>query len=128
MNRSLGIDEPVVTPRELSDPIPTEDFTLLEHDSFGAWILNLCFYEKGLSSVSWRGDQIWIYTSADGTPAWLWEIELDKSPSTLADALEITMPSGVSVEGLGERLFVVSGAREAPFLLEAGRAFLNETD
>ncbi len=128
MRRSLGVDEPIVTPGEFSDPMASDDFTLLDHDSFGAWMLNLCFYEKGLSSVSWRGDHIWIYTGADGTRAWLWEIELDKSPSTLADALEITLPSGVSVEGLGERLFVVSGASAAPFLLEAGRAFLNATD
>lgn len=128
MRRSLGVDEPVVSPRQFADPLATDDFTLVDHDSFGAWMLNLCFHEKGLSPVSWRGDHIWIYAGADGAPAWLWEIELDKSPSTLADALEITLPSGVSVEGLGERLFVVSGASSAPFLLEAGRAFLNATD
>jgi hypothetical protein len=128
MRRSLGVEEPAVEPLAFSDPVPTEDFTLLDHDSFGAWMLNLCFHEKGLSEVRWLGDHIWIYTAADGSSAWLWEIELEQSPSTLPDALEITMPTGVSVEGLGERLFVVSGARNAPFLLEAGRAFLNGTD
>jgi hypothetical protein len=128
MRRSLGVDEPAVRPLSFSDPVPTEDFTLLEHDSFGAWMLNLCFHTKGLSEVRWLGDHIWIYTAADGSAAWLWEIELERSASTLPDALEITMPTGVSVEGLGERLFVVSGGRDAPFLLEAGRAFLNEAD
>jgi hypothetical protein len=128
MRRSLGVDEPPVTPLAFQDPVPTEDFTLLEHDSFGAWVLNLCFHAKGLAQVRWLADHIWIYTAADGSSAWLWEIELEQSPSTLPDALEMTMPAGVSVEGLGERLFVVSGARNAPFLLEAGRAFLNETD
>jgi hypothetical protein len=128
MRRSLGVDEPAVTPPTFSDPVPTEDFTLLEHDSFGAWMLNLCFHEKGLSEVRWLGDHIWIYTAADGSAAWLWQIELEHSPSTLPDALELSMPTGVSVEGLGERLFVVSGGREAPFLIEAGRAFLNGTD
>jgi hypothetical protein len=89
-------------------------------------MLNLCFHAIGLSEVRWLGDHIWIYAATDGSAAWLWEIELERSPSTLPDALEITMPTGVSVEGLGERLFVVSGGRDAPFLLEAGRAFLNE--
>lgn len=128
MNRSLGVGEPVVTPRELSEPTAPEGFSLLDHDSLGYWMVNLCFTIKGLSPVRWLGDHIWIYTNADGSSAWLWEIELEHSPSTLADALEITMPDHVSVEGLGERLFVVSGARSAPFLLEAGRAFLNGTD
>jgi hypothetical protein len=127
MRRSLGVDEPAVTPLAFEDPVPTEDFTLLEHDSFGAWMLNLCLHEKDLSEVRWLGDHIWIYTAADGSSAWLWEIELERSPSTLPDALELTMPAGVSVEGLGERLFVVSGGRNAPFLLEAGRAFLDGT-
>jgi hypothetical protein len=90
-------------------------------------MLNLCLHEKDLSEVRWLGDHIWIYTAADGSSAWLWEIELERSPSTLPDALELTMPAGVSVEGLGERLFVVSGGRNAPFLLEAGRAFLDGT-
>jgi hypothetical protein len=89
-------------------------------------MLNLCFVVKGLSEVRWLGDRVWIYTNGDGEIAWLWEMQLEHTPSTLADALEITLPSHVSVEGLGERLFVVSGAERAPFLREAGRAFLEE--
>jgi hypothetical protein len=127
MNLSLGIDEPSRTLHEFVDPTASDDFVLLDHDAFGDWMLNLSLSLRGLSSVRWLGDHIWIYTNADGAAAWLWEIQLEHAPSTLADALQITMPEHVSVEGRGQRLFVSSGTEAAPFLLEAGRAFLDGT-
>jgi hypothetical protein len=126
INRSLGIDEPPRALHDFSDPTPTGGFSLLDRDTLGDWMLNLCFVVKGLSEVRWLGDKLWIYTNEDGDVAWLWEMQLEHTPSTLADALEVTLPNHVSVEGLGERLFVVAGAESAPFLLDAGRAFLEE--
>jgi hypothetical protein len=126
MNLGLGIDEPARTLHEFTDPTATDGFSLLERDALGQWMLNLCLDGKGLSSVRWLGDQLWIYTNAEGDVAWLWEIQLEHAPSTLADAFQITLPDHVSVEGRGQRLFVSSGAGSAPFLLEAGRSFLDE--
>lgn len=126
MSLGLGIDEPARTLHEFTDPTPTADFSLLERDALGQWMLNLCFDAKGLSLVRWLGDQLWIYTNPQGDVAWLWEIQLEHAPSTLADALQITLPDHVSVEGRGQRLFVSAGAASAPFLLEAGRSFLDE--
>lgn len=126
MNLGLGIEEPTRELHEFSEPTPAGDFALLAQDTLGDWMLNLCFDGKGLSPVRWLGDQLWIYESSEGDVAWLWEMQLEHTPSTLADALEINLPSHVSVEGLGERLFVVAGAESAPFLLDAGRSFLEE--
>lgn len=126
MNLGLGIEEPARGLHDFSEPTPAGDFSLLARETLGEWMLNLCFDGKGLSPVRWLGDALWIYTNPEGDVAWLWEMQLEHTPSTLADALEITLPNHVSAEGLGERLFVVAGAASAPFLLEAGRSFLEE--
>jgi hypothetical protein len=126
MNRSLGIVE---EPRELHEftaPVPAGDYTLVTDDVLGDWMLNLCLVRQGLSPQRWLGDHLWIYQDADGTVAWLWQLQLEHAPSTFADALQLDLPEHVSVEGRGQRVFISAGTAGAPFLLDAGRAFLDE--
>jgi hypothetical protein len=126
MNLSLDIDEEPRTLHEFTDPTPEGDFTLLTDDVLGDWMTNLGLVVKGLSSQRWLGDHLWIYQDASGSVAWLWELQLEHAPSTFADALQLDLPAHVSVEGRGQRVFVSAGTSRAPFLLDAGRAFLDE--
>jgi hypothetical protein len=126
MNLSLGIVEAPRVLHEFTEPTAEGDFALIADDVLGDWMLNLCLVRKGLSSVRWLGDHLWIYQATDGRLAWLWQLQLEHIPSTFADALQLNLPDHVSVEGRGQRVFLSSGTESAPFLLDAGRAFLDE--
>lgn len=123
LNANLPLAEP---PRAFNEPEASDGFTLVAQDSLGTFLLELCFHHKGLSRVDWLGDRLWIYTSEDGAVAWLWQLALDEDATNLAPAFEQTLPSYVHVEARGKRLFAVAQPGLAPFLLEAGRAYLNE--
>lgn len=124
--RSMGWEEPIIELPTFEQPAPSDGFTLLVSDSLGAFLHELCWYAKELSAVDWLGDRIWLYGSEGGRSAWLWQLEVDGDAAATARELQLSLPSYVSVEGSGRRLFAVAHPADAPFLLDAGRAFLGE--
>jgi hypothetical protein len=89
--------------------------------------------EATTAALSWRGDQLWVYTDSTNVPTYaLWEIELgsetaathiDDTLAKISDAASYAFEHGVS----GKRVFASVAFNDAPdqALTDAAKAWLS---
>jgi hypothetical protein len=129
-------DTPAVERVELSPPAETGDYTLLDEDVLGGWLLSVMLTKHGLTvgsadrlAEAWSGDHLWLYRDSADNRGWLWELQLgtESAAAGIMGALASELPEAVDIEHRGARLFIASGSEGAPQeLLDAGQAFLQQ--
>ena len=123
---------------ELPEPTATGDYTLLDHEVLGAWLLRMLLVKFDLDDSdaqplagTWTADHLWLYRDAEDRRAWLWQLQLttDSAASFIADLLELESPPGIVIDQAHNRLFVSNGTDGPPQeLLDAGNAFIGLAD
>lgn len=138
MARVLKLDEPQPGSVEVPEP-NAPDLTLFSQDALGAWGLTLVLSVQGATwneatraGLSWRGDQLWVYTNASNLPTYaLWEIELgsetaaqqvDDTLTKASDTARRAFDHGV----VGTRVYANATFNDAPLpeLTDAAQAWL----
>jgi hypothetical protein len=112
-------------------PLVTDDYIAVEETVLGAFLLELAAHQLGDGNgdplalpLAWRGDDLSVYAGPNDESAWLWQIQVDDD--TTAQALQELAENGggLTAEAQGDRVFLLGGDDPPPFLLDAGRAFL----
>lgn len=139
MSSVLHVDDPQPSAVDVPEP-DVPDLDLFSQDALGAWGITLIMSKQGASwneattaALSWRGDQLWVYTDSSNLPTYaLWEIELgsetaathiDDTLAKISDAANYAFEHGVS----GKRVFASVAFNDAPdqALTDAAKAWLS---
>jgi len=135
MRQNVAPDMPSIVPSEPPEPTAIADYTLVDQSVLGAFLLELFLVKHGIDGYSarevaltWRGDKLWIYGGPSEETAWLWELELESDRDAVNFESVQALPRGVTLERQSTRAFIAGGSDQAPFVLDAGRAFLNAAD
>jgi hypothetical protein len=110
-------------------PLVTDDYTAVHETVLGAFLLELAAHQLGDSGdplalpLTWRGDDLSVYAGPNDETAWLWQIQVDDDAA--AALLELAESGGLTAEAQLDRVFLLGGDDPPPFLLDAGRAFLD---
>ncbi len=127
--QGLEIEAPVIQP-----PGPLGGLTLDSWDTLGAWGLYLYYVNQDVDdplphALSWRGDQLGVYTDGQNTYA-LWQVELgNEAEAQLLDrTFRVLSEAGHGAHGTsGTRAFLSIGKlRDDMELTDWGGAWLTE--
>jgi hypothetical protein len=130
--QNLHRDLPSLDTSAFQTPLVTDGYTAVEETVLGAFLLELAAHQLGDASrdplalpLAWRGDNLSVYAGPSDESAWLWQIQVDDD--TTAQALQELAENGggLTAEAQGDRVFLLGGDDPPPFLLDAGRAFLD---
>lgn len=135
----LHTDTPQTSPVDVQEP-DVPDLSLFSQDSLGAWGVTLVmslqgstWNEANTAALSWRGDQLWVYTDDTNLPTYaLWEIELgsetaaqriDDTLAKASDTARRAFDHGVN----GKRVFANASFNDSPLpeLTDAANAWLS---
>jgi hypothetical protein len=115
---------------ELEAPSSGADYSLVDGEPIGAFLLELSAHQLGASesaardlALSWRGDALWIYAGPNDETVWLWMLEL--ADTAHADYLA-ALADGHSFEATasGKRVVLIGGDERPDWVADASSVFL----
>lgn len=129
MSASYEAPAVVAKPRVVEPPLPAP-YISVDHGVLGAFMLQLFAHRAGASSaqakslgLAWRADSMWICRNGDDT-GYLWELAFDSAESARDFQALSGLPSTITLEAQGERVFLAGSGTPPDFFLETGRKFL----